>query len=208
MSVSVLMVALALMVQTGPDETGVAVAKPTGKALLEHDSGSYFQVFEFFGRPPHTFRHAARMVKGYHYQGREGRLAHIKTGAIHYFLLLNFPEIQDKKMWIGLQAVCNETTDIGWLEGTSLSEQSFRAWNGGTARNISRTCKRYKESGKQLPVFYEAHELGVRWEVATETADIRHMIVEFPALEEEREESAEVEESSVTDAVVAPVINP
>jgi len=205
MSVSVLMVALALMVQTGPDETGVAVAKPTGKALLEPDSGSYFQVFEFFGRPPHTFRHAARMVKGYHYQGREGRLAHIKTGAIHYFLLLNFPEIQDKKMWIGLQAVCNETTEIGWFEGSSLGDQSFRAWNGGTARNITRTCKKYKESGMTLPVFYEAHQLGVRWEAGKDTTNLRHMIVEFPVPEEEPEPTDEPEN---TETPAVSEINP
>ncbi|MFC3051177.1 C-type lectin domain-containing protein [Kordiimonas pumila] len=186
-----LLIAAAMMFQTDIDDTGTAVARPMGNAILEPDTGSYYQVFEFYGRPPYTWEHANRMVKGYHYQGREGRLAEVKSGNTHYFLLVNFPDIRTNPMWIGLHVECNETAEIKWQDGSSLSEQSFRAWNDGTPKNISRTCREHKESGMILPVFYQAHELGVRWEVAQEKANMKYMMVEFPVPTEAEQEKTD-----------------
>jgi len=183
-----LMLSLALMFQ-GVDDTGVAVARPTGEVYLEPTTGSYFQIFEFYGRPPHTWRHAQRMVRGYRYEGREGQLASVKTGKTHYFLLTKFPLLQKQRMWIGLQAVCNETVDITWTDGDDLADQSFRAWNDGTQKRISRTCRARRGSGLQLPVYYDPNLLGTRWEVGTIGTNIQYMMVEFvEPIEEEVEE--------------------
>ncbi|MEX0299436.1 MAG: C-type lectin domain-containing protein [Kordiimonas sp.] len=178
------LVAATMMFQ-GVDDTGTAVARPIGDVKLEPTTGSYFQMFEFYGRPPHTWEHAQRMVRGYRYKEREGRLAHVKTGAVHYFLLLNFLDLHSNKAWIGLSATCDEKAEIEWLDGSKLADQSFRAWNDGTARNISRTCKAAKLSGRVMPVFYDSHELGLRWEVNNEKANLKYMMVEFPELEDE-----------------------
>ncbi|MBV1900244.1 MAG: C-type lectin domain-containing protein, partial [Kordiimonadaceae bacterium] len=140
MSVSTLLVVAAMMFQSGVDSTGTAIARPYGDVQQEETTGSYFQMFEFYGRPPHTWEHAQAMVSGYEYKGRPGRLAHIKTSAIHYFLLLNFPDLHSNKAWIGLGAECNEKADIMWADGSLLKHQSFRAWNVGTLKKISRTC--------------------------------------------------------------------
>ena len=179
MFLSGVLVAAAMMLQS-VDDTGTAVAKPIGDVKVEPTTGSYFQIFEFYGRPPHTWEHAQRMVRGYRYKDREGRLAHIKTGAVHYFLLLNFLDLSSKRVWIGLSAQCNEKADIKWLDGSDLSEQSFRAWTAGAAKNISRTCRAKKLSGDIMPVFYEAHELGLRWDISGEKSNLKYMLVEFP----------------------------
>lgn len=194
------LVAAAMMFQA-VDDTGTAVAKPIGEAKLEPTTGHYFQIFEFYGRPPHTWRHAQRMVRGYQHKGIEGRLAHVKTGTVHYFLLLNFLELSEMKVWIGLSAQCNEKTEIKWLDGSDLNEQSFRAWTAGATKNISRQCRASKLSGKQFPVFYEAHELGLRWDIAGERTNLKYMLVEF-AEEEASEETAD--ESKPTAAGTEP----
>jgi len=173
-----LMLSLALMIQ-GVDDTGTAVAKPIGEVHLEPTTGSYFQVFEFYGRPPHTWKHAQRMVRGYHHEGREGRLASVKSGNTHYFLLAKFPLIRQRQMWIGLKAECNETAEITWSDGTALEGQSFRAWNDGTQKKISRTCRDRPSSGMLLPVYYDPHQLGTRWEAGTERSNLSYMLVEF-----------------------------
>ena len=178
MSISGALIALALLVQ-GVDDTGTAVAKPVGPVHLEPITGSYFQVFEFYGRPPHTWRHAERMVRGYFHEKREGQLAAIKSGQIHYFLLSKFPLLQRQKMWIGLLAKCNDTAEITWSDGTALADQSFRAWNDGTLKRISRTCRSRKQSGAELPVFYDPHELGTRWEAGNQRTNLKYMLVEF-----------------------------
>lgn len=186
MFLSGVLVAAAMMFQV-VDDTGTAVARPIGEVKLEPTTGSYFQMFEFFGRPPHTWEHAKRMVRGYRYKDREGRLAHVKTGAVHYFLLLNFMEMRSKKAWIGLSATCGEKAEIEWIDGSQLADQSFRAWNEGTPRKISRTCKAAKDSGRVLPVFYDSHELGLRWESGAPRMNLQYMMVEFPDLSDEAE---------------------
>jgi len=187
MSLSGLFLAVAMMFQ-GVDDTGTAVARPIGEAYLEPTTGSYFQVFEFYGRPPHTWNHAKIMVKGYLHEGREGQLAHIKSQTVHYFLLVKFPVMRQQKMWIGLSATCKERAEIKWLDGTFIGEQAFRAWNDGTQRKISRTCRARQDSGAVLPVFYDPHELGTRWEAGDAGTNLRFMIVEFPVPKEETEE--------------------
>jgi hypothetical protein len=181
-----------LMMMQSLDDTGTAVAQPIGRAQLEPVSGSYFQVFEFYGRPPHTWKHATRMVKGYHHEGREGRLALIKDGTTHYFLLLNFEMLRTYKMWIGLSAVCNKQADLVWLDDTPLSETSFRAWSRVAQKGIRDRCKRLEGSGTALPIYYDPSIYGVRWEVADPQQNVIHMMVEFPvpaAIEAEKEAS-------------------
>lgn len=185
----------AMMLVQGLDETGIAVARPIGKAILEPATGSYFQVFEFYGRPPHTWRHAKRMVKGYRHEDREGRLAFVQTGATHFFLVLNFEMLREKRMWIGLSAECNKQADLKWLDDTPLGDGSFRAWSPVAQKGIREGCKRLEGTGKQLPVFYDPTEFGVRWEIASETANITHMMVEFPVPPEDNEESPKEEVS-------------
>ncbi len=178
-----LLFAVALMFQ-GVDATGTAIARPIGEVYLEPTTGSYFQIFEFYGRPPHTWRHAKLMVKGYLVEGREGRLAEVKSQSVHYFLLTKFPLLRKEKMWIGLRATCNEKAEIEWLDGTKIGEQPFRAWNDGTERTISRTCRANKNSGKVLPIYYYPHELGIRWEAGSANQNLSYMIVEFPIPQE------------------------
>jgi len=192
MSLTAMLFAATLLFQ-GLDETGTAIARPIGDAALEPTTGSYFQVFEFFGRPPYTWRHAKLMVKGYLHEGREGRLATIKSQSVHYFLLVKFPMVREQKMWIGLSATCNEHADIEWLDGSSLSEAPFRAWNDGAQRKISRTCRAKAETGTVLPVYYDPHELGTRWEPGTATTNLRYMMVEFPVPAEESSEEPATE---------------
>lgn len=180
----------AMMMMQGLDETGIAVARPIGKAVLEPVTGSYFQVFEFYGRPPHTWRHAKNMVKGYRHNDREGRLAFVKTGATHFFLVLNFEMLRAKKMWIGLSAECNDQADLIWLDDTPLGDGSFRAWSPVAQKGIREGCARYEGTGTQLPVFYDPTEFGVRWEIGTATMNITHMMVEFPIPPEEDEDSS------------------
>lgn len=175
----------AMMMVQGLDETGTAVARPIGQAVLEPVSGSYFQIFEFYGRKPHTWRHARRMVKGYHHEGREGRLAFVKDGTTHYFLILNFDLLRQAKMWIGLSAECNEQADLKWLDETMLADTNFRAWSSVAQKNIREQCRRLKDTGTQLPIFYEPTDFGVRWEMAGPKTDIRYMMVEFPVPTEE-----------------------
>lgn len=193
MSLSGMFLGAAMLLQN-VDATGTAIARPVGEVYLEPTTGSYFQVFEFFGRPPHTWAHAKEMVRGYVHEGREGRLAHIKSQTIHYFLLIKFPMIRKIKMWIGLSATCKERADIRWIDGTHLGDQPFRAWNDGTQRTITRTCKSRIDSGDVLPVYYDPHELGTRWEAGNAGTNLRYMIVEFPVLEEDPESEAETVE--------------
>jgi len=193
MSLTGIIFAAALMFQN-VDATGTAVARPMGKAYLEPTTGSYFQIFEFYGRPPHTWEHAKEMVRGYHHEGREGRLAHIKSQTVHFFLLIKFPKIRETKMWIGLRAICNEKAEIDWQDGPALKEQPFRAWNDGAQRSISRTCRSKKESGITLPVYYDPHELGTRWQPGNSRTNLPYMIVEFPALQEETKAEENTEE--------------
>ncbi len=183
-----LMLASSFLLQ---DDTGIAVARPTGVAHLEPTTGSYFQIFEFHGRPPHTWEHASRMVKGYLHQKREGRLAHISSTTVHYFLLLEFPELRQKRMWIGLRAKCNEYTDFLWTDDTSLADQSFRAWNPGAQKRVRDFCKRNKLTGRELPVYYDPNEFGVRWDVGGERTNVQHIMVEFPVPETAEEEAVE-----------------
>jgi len=182
------------MALQGLDDTGTAVAKPVGDIFLEPTTGSYFQMFEFYGRPPHTWRHADRMVRGYVHEGREGRLARVPSGSVHYFLLTKFPMLLKERSWIGLKVQCNETTEINWVDGTALGDQAFRAWNDGTQRNISRTCRENPNSGLELPVYYFPHELGTRWEVADSRYNLRYMMVEFQ-VPEDAEASDEKDEN-------------
>ena len=203
MAVSAVMVAVAMMLQSSVDATGTAIARPTGDVKQEDTSGSYFQIFEFYGRPPHTWEHAQAMVGGYVYKERAGRLAQVKSSAIHYFLLLNFLELRENKTWIGLGAECNETADLMWIDGSLLKDQSFRAWNEGTLKKISRSCRSSKGSGKILPVFYDADEFGLRWEAGSEKQNLRHILVEFPdpvvlAAEKEKADAikAEIEKAA------------
>lgn len=170
-------VAAMMMLQ---DDTGIAVASPVGEAILEPVSGSYFQVFEFYGRPPHTWRHAARMVKGYRHKDRDGHLAFVKDGATHFFLVLNFDMLREQKMWIGMSARCNESAELMWLDETPLTEGSFRAWSPVAQKSIREECKRRQNSGIDLPIYYEPTEFGVRWEVGGVNQNIQHMMVEFP----------------------------
>lgn len=186
------------MMMQGLDDTGTAVAQPIGRAQLEPISGSYFQVFEFYGRPPHTWVHASRMVKGYHHEGREGRLALIKDGTTHYFLLLNFEMLRTHKMWIGLSAVCNEQADLMWLDDTPLAETSFRAWSSVAQKGIREECKRLEGTGTALPIYYDPSQFGVRWEVAGPKENITHMMVEFPVPSEELEKPDEAEKPAAS----------
>jgi len=192
MSFSGLLIGAAMLLQ-GVDATGTAIARPIGEVHLEPTTGSYFQIFEFYGRPPHTWRHAKEMVRGYFHEGREGQLATIKAQTIHYFLLVNFPMVQQHQMWIGLSATCNERAELAWTDGTTLQEYPFRAWNDGTQRKISRTCRDRAESGLVLPVFYDPHELGTRWEAGNANQNLRYMIVEFAVPVEDGEEQSETE---------------
>ena len=175
----------AMMVMQNLDETGIAVARPVGKAILEPVTGSYFQVFEFYGRPPHTWRHATRMVKGYRHAGREGQLAFVKTGATHFFLVLNFDMLREKKMWIGLSAECNQQADLKWLDESLLGDGSFRAWSPIAQKGVRDGCANLEGSGARLPIFYDPTEFGVRWEVGRVNDNIPHMMVEFPVPPEE-----------------------
>ncbi len=181
---SAAIIAASMMLQ---DDTGIAVARPIGEAILEPVSGSYFQVFEFYGRPPHTWRHAARMVKGYRHEDRDGHLAFVKDGATHFFLVLNFDMLREQRMWIGLSAQCNESAELFWLDETPLSEGSFRAWSPVAQKKFRDDCKRQQNSGIDLPVHYDPTEFGVRWEVGSPKQNITHMMVEFPIPEEEGE---------------------
>ncbi|NVJ69275.1 MAG: C-type lectin domain-containing protein [Alphaproteobacteria bacterium] len=178
-------VAILMTLFQGIDETGTAVARPIGQASLDSATGSYFQVFEFYGRPPHSWEHASRMVKGYIYEGREGQLATVKDVNTHYFLILNFPQMRTTSMWIGLTATCNEQADIEWIDGARLLDQSFRGFADGVARKISRTCRDRKDSGAVFPIYYQPDEFGVRWQVATPNQNLQYMMVEFPKPPEE-----------------------
>jgi hypothetical protein len=180
MSLSAILFATALLFQ-GVDETGTAIARPVGEAYFEETTGSYFQVMEFYGRPPHTWRHANAMVRGYVYKGREGRLAHVTSQSVHYFLLVNFPALRQKPMWIGLSATCNERAEVAWHDGPDIRDQTFRAWNDGTRRRISRTCRANVDTGLVLPIFYTSDELGTRWEAGSAGQNLRFMMAEFPA---------------------------
>lgn len=186
----------AMMMMQGLDDTGTAIAQPVGKAILEPVSGSYFQIFEFFGRPPHTWRHAKRMVKGYLHEGREGHLATIKEGSTHYFLILNFPELRQQPMWIGLAAECNESAELVWVDDTKLADTSFRAWNPIAQKKIRDQCKRLQDTGTELPIYYEPSELGSRWEVNSPTGNLTRMMVEFPVPVEETDETSEEQPSN------------
>ncbi len=179
----------AMMLMQNIDETGIAVARPVGDAILEPASGSVFQVFEFYGRPPHTWRHATRMVKGYRHDGREGRLAFVKTGATHFFLVLNFDMLREQKMWIGLSAECNDQADLKWLDETALVDGSFRAWSPVAQKGIREGCARLEGTGTRLPVFYDPTEFGVRWEIGGVNNNIKHMMVEFPVPPKETDEA-------------------
>jgi hypothetical protein len=197
MSFAGLMLAASMLTQ-GLDDTGTAIAKPIGDVILEPTTGSYFQVFEFYGRPPHSWRHADRMVRGYFHEGREGKLAHVVSGSVHYFLLSRFPIVRQEKMWIGLQVTCNEKAEIEWVDGGALADQSFRAWNDGTQKTISRTCRDRVESGYEMPIFYDPHELGTRWEAGNSRTNLRFMMVEFQVPKETDEETAgEAEDNPV-----------
>ncbi|WP_417463547.1 C-type lectin domain-containing protein [Kordiimonas sp.] len=184
-----MVVALNMMMQ-GIDDTGTAVARPIGEVHFNEDTGSYYQIFDFIGKPPHTWVHARRMVKGYRYKDREGRLAVIKDISLHYFLLLNFPMLRQQKMWIGLSVECNETADMTWVDGSSLADQSFRGFGEGVLRDISRTCRARKDSGALYPIYYEPDQFGVRWQMADARANLTYMMVEFPVPEEEAEGAA------------------
>lgn len=162
------------------DDTGIAVARPIGDAVLEPVSGSYFQIFEFFGRPPHTWRHASRMVKGYRHADRDGHLAYVKEGATHFFLVLNFDLLRTNRVWIGLSARCNESAELYWADDTPLTEGSFRAWSPVAQKRFRDQCRSLQNTGTDLPVYYDPTEFGVRWEVANPNANIQHMMVEFP----------------------------
>ena len=178
-----MMVALTMMFQ-GIDETGTAIARPIGDVYLNEANGSYYQIFDFVGKPPHTWAHARRMVKGYRYQGREGRLAVVRDIETHYFLLMKFPKMRQEKMWIGLRATCREDADLEWVDETSLKDQSFRGFGDGVLRDISRACRARGSSGDILPVFYEPDGFGVRWQVANARTNLGYMMVEFPVPEE------------------------
>ena len=129
------------------------------------------------------------MVKGYQHDGREGRLAVVKDGATHYFLLLNFERMQKARMWIGLTAECREKAELSWIDETPLAETNFRAWSSVAQKKIRDTCRRLQNTAIQLPVFYEPSEFGVRWEMGQVNTNIRYMMVEFPVPQEEAEQA-------------------
>lgn len=182
--------AMAMTFTQGVDETGTAVARPIGEVHQDAATGSYFQIFEFYGRPPHTWRHADRMVKGYLIEGREGQLATVKDVSTHFFLILHFPKMLDAPMWIGLSAQCNETAELFWVDGTPLADQSFRGFGDGVLRKVSRACTgRKKESGESFPLYYQPDEFGVRWQLGTKAQNLQYMLVEFPRPKEGGEET-------------------
>ncbi len=187
---------VAALMQGAPDSTGTAVALPKGEVVQDPQTGSYYQVFEFYGKPPHTWEHASHMVRGYLYEEREGQLASIKSLDTHYFLLLSFPKLRMVPMWIGLSVQCNESADATWPDGSNLREQNFRAWNEGTAAKISRTCRKEKDTGNIHPVYYQADEFGVRWELGSPKQNITYMLVEFPEPPEEEDRSMETGQPS------------
>lgn len=179
-----MMVALTMMLQ-GIDDTGTAIARPIGEVHFNEATGSYYQVFDFVGKPPHTWEHARRMVKGYRYQGREGRLAIVRDIETHYFLIMKFPKMRETRMWIGLRATCGEGAELAWVDESSLQDQSFRGFGEGVLREISRTCRARPNSGDILPIFYEPDGFSVRWQVGAARTNQTYMMVEFPVPEEE-----------------------
>lgn len=184
--------ALMMTFMQGVNDTGTAVARPIGDAHFNEKTGSYYQIFEFLGKPPHTWAHARRMVRGYLHDGREGQLATVKDVDTHYFLVLNFLEMRTKAMWIGLSVTCNETAEIAWIDGARIEDQTFRGFGEGELRSISRACRSLKDTGVEMPIYYEPDEFGVRWRLARGNTDKQYMMVEFPEpLEEEAEAEAE-----------------
>ncbi|TNE60662.1 MAG: C-type lectin domain-containing protein [Alphaproteobacteria bacterium] len=173
----VISVVAALM--QGLDSTGTAIARPIGEAHKDPTSGNYYQIFEFYGPRPYTWRHARRMVRGYIYEGMEGQLASVKELSTHYFLLLQFPKMREMPTWIGLSAQCNETAELTWQDGSSLADQSFRAWGADAQATISRYCRAHKLSGDTIPIYYKPDQFGVRWEAGNEGTDLQYMVVEF-----------------------------
>ena len=161
--------------------------------MLEETTGHHFQIFEFVGRPPYTWEHAELMVSGYLHDGVPGKLAKIPTADVHYFLLGNFPLVGAVNMWFGLTAICSDGTKMEWVDGTALEATPFRAWSDGAQRTISRGCRGANESShRRYPVFYNSGKFGMRWEAGTISQDVRHMIVEFIPVEEEKAPEQEV----------------
>ncbi|PCI63087.1 MAG: hypothetical protein COB37_05825 [Kordiimonadales bacterium] len=183
-----LVIASSLLVQSFSG-TGTAAAKPLGKAVLEETTGHHFQIFEFVGRPPHTWEHAELMVSGYMHEGVPGQLAKIPTADVHYFLLGNFPLVGTVNMWFGLTAICRDGTAFEWVDGTALVATPFRAWSDGAQRKISRGCRAGASSFKRFPVYYNSSKFGMRWEAANARTDVRYMIVEFVPLKKEENEA-------------------
>ena len=197
MSVLATMVVALTMMMQGIDETGTAVASPIGEVAFDADTGSYYQIFQFIGKPPHTWEHARRMVKGYQYEGREGQLAVIRNIASHYFLLLKFPMLRQQKMWIGLGVTCEKKTSIlEWVDGTSLADQSFRGFGEGVLREVSRTCRTVEYSKDIYPIYYEPDSFGVRWQLGRPKDNLLYMMVEFPKPAEAKAKDAPAPEVS------------
>ncbi|WP_374763803.1 C-type lectin domain-containing protein [Yunchengibacter salinarum] len=163
----------------GVDSTGTAVAKPRGQAVQDPTSGSYFQLFEFYGPQPYSWRHASAMVPGYEYKGVPGQLARIKQADTHYFLMVEFPVLRSAPAWIGLVGECGRGIEFQWVSGEPLSQSPFRAWAAGAREQARTLCDRAPE-GTRLPVFYEPSEFGTRWRVTRSNANQRLMLVEFP----------------------------
>ncbi len=165
--------------QVSVDATGTAIARPVGEAKFDAPSGSYFQVMQFYGPTPHTWEHAQVMVKGYRHKDREGRLAHITTGEIHFFMMLNYPELQMYPMWMGLRVECKDKQGR-WTDNTLLREQEFRAWSDTTGKIIRDTCKREGEKS-YVPFTYKGSETGgLRWHAVGKRTNVKSMLVEFP----------------------------
>ncbi len=166
--------------QSFNDYTGTAVAQPIGEAHLDPTSGSYYQIFVFHGKPPHTWRHARKMVRGYFHEKREGRLAHVLNIKTHYFLISKFPMMFDQRMWIGLSVVCEK--DDGpqpqWTDGKLLKETTFRAWDPAAGQSYNRQCKG-KDYKTQIPVMYDPTQFGSRWRVEQINTNVKYMMVEF-----------------------------
>lgn len=182
---------LAGLMQATPDATGTAIARPLGKAEFFSASDSYFQVFEFFGKPPHTWAHANRMVRGYRVEGRDGRLAHVPDLETHFFLLSHFQLMNEQRMWIGLYVDCGERITTHWVEGPALDAQPFRAWIDTAPGTIRGLCRTHRSSGRPVPVFYEPSEFGVRWQAMAPGGNLKYMMVEFPAPDGQSEQSVD-----------------
>jgi hypothetical protein len=161
------------------ESASTSTAKPVyNKPIYDPASKSYFELVKLTKGddadhylPSMNWSNAEAFARRRAYKGALGRLATIKAGDTHFFILTSLRP--STFTWIGLRYSC-DTQKFRWSDGTALVEE-FQAWHA-TWNQSGESCLK----GSFMGVAYTPISDGFRWVAKGRAKLYTDLLVEYP----------------------------